>query len=261
MHVAVLESNEEIGRLGAQRVVRVLKEKPNAVIGLATGSSPVPIYEELVRLYKAGEVSFAQARAFCLDEYVGLPDDHPEAYRNFIARVFTDHVDFAPDAVHAPKGGAEDLVWAAKEYDAQIKAAGGVDIQLLGIGTDGHIGFNEPGGSLVSRTHMGALTQATREDNARFFGGNVDEVPHACITQGLGTIMEAKELLLMAQGETKADAIRELVQGPVSAYWPATIMQFHNDAIVLLDEGAASKLTIRDFLQATWEGYVKTQWA
>ncbi len=261
MHVGVLDSEEEIGKLAAQRVVRVLKEKPDAVIGLATGSSPLPIYNELIRLYKAGEISFSQAQAFCLDEYVGLPEDHPEGYANFIDRVFTSQVDFAPGAVHAPHGQASDPVWAAKEYDAQIKAAGGADIQILGIGSDGHIGFNEPGGSLMSRTHMGYLAEQTRGDNARFFGGNIDDVPVACITQGLGTIMDARELVMVAMGEGKAQAIHELVEGPVSATWPATIMQFHDDALVLVDRAAASKIQDPERFQTLWEGYFKTQWA
>ncbi|MFT0762610.1 glucosamine-6-phosphate deaminase [Scrofimicrobium sp. R131] len=261
MQVAVLGSEEEIGAVAAQRVARVLRRKPNAVIGLATGSSPLPLYQELIRLQQAGEISFAEAKAFCLDEYVGLPADHPEGYRNFIEREFTGQVDFAPGTVHAPNGQAADSVAAAKEYDEAIKAAGGVDIQILGIGSDGHIGFNEPGGSLTSRTHLGFLTEQTRVDNSRFFDGDINQVPTACITQGLGTIMDARELIMVVTGAGKADAVRELVEGPVSAHWPATIMQFHNEAIVLLDEAAASKLEGREHLQATWEGYLRTEWA
>lgn len=259
MHVAVLGSEEEIGKVAADRVAKVLKAKPNAVIGLATGSSPLPLYQDLIRQYQAGEISFAKAQAFCLDEYVGLDPDHPEAYRNFIKRVFTSQVDFPQGAVNAPQGAAADPVWAADEYDAQIKAAGGVDIQVLGIGSDGHIGFNEPGGSLTSRTHVDFLTDQTRRDNARFFEGNIDQVPTACITQGLGTIMEARELIMVVTGAGKADAVRELVQGPVSAQWPATIMQFHNRAVVLLDEAAASKLSDREHIQDAWEGFQRLE--
>lgn len=261
MKVAVVRSEEEIGKLGAELVARLLKKKPNAVIGLATGSSPLPIYRELIRLYKAGEISFANAQAFCLDEYVGLPADHPEGYRQFIEREFTGQVDFPVGAVHLPDGQAADPTWAAEEYDAQIRSAGGIDLQILGIGSNGHIGFNEPGGSLASRTHLGYLSEQTRQDNARFFDGNIDEVPAACITQGLGTIMEAKQVVMAVSGANKADAVGELVEGAVSAKWPATILQFHNEATILLDEAAAGNLSNQDEIRANWDAYVQTEWA
>lgn len=255
MEVAVLPDLETIGRIGASRIVQVLADNPAATIGLATGSSPLPVYENLVEQYRAGRVSFAAAQAYCLDEYVGLPNDHPESYSNVISRVFTSQVDFRPGAVHAPDGLAPDLVAAAAEYDAQIHAAGGADIQLLGIGVDGHIGFNEPGGSLSSRTHLGFLAEQTRRDNARFFGGDIDQVPTACLTQGLGTIMEAHALVLVATGENKAEAVRGMIEGPVSAYCPASILQFHNNVTVLLDEAAAAGLKMRHEYQATWDGF------
>lgn len=259
MQVAVFDSEVEIGQVAGQRIGDLLRRKPQAVIGLATGSSPLPVYKDLIRQYEAGQLSFADAQAFCLDEYVGLPVDHPEGYRNFIERVFAGQVDFAPGAVRAPAGAAADPIAAAAEYDAQIKAAGGVDIQVLGIGSDGHIGFNEPGGSLTSRTQLGFLTEQTRQDNARFFEGDLASVPKACITQGLGTIMEARELLMVVTGANKAEAVKEMVEGAVSAHWPATIMQFHPQAFVLLDEAAASQLTLRDHYQATWQGFLDYQ--
>ncbi len=256
MQVAVFGSQEEIGAWAARRIAALLRVKPQAVLGLATGSSPLPLYRSLISLYRAGQVSFAGARGFCLDEYVGLPQDHPEGYRNFIEREFAGLVDFAEGAVQAPEGAASDPERAAERYDSAIAEAGGVDLQILGIGVDGHIGFNEPGGSLASRTHLGYLTEQTRRDNARFFDGNVDQVPTRCLTQGLGTIMEARELVMIATGEAKAAAVQELVEGPVSAFWPATVMQFHNNAIVLLDEAAASQLTLRDHYRSTWEGFL-----
>lgn len=259
MLVAVLSSEDEIAKVAADRVTRVMQRKRDAVIGLATGSSPIPLYQELIRRYKAGEITFDKAQAFCLDEYVGLPEYHPEGYRNFIEREFTAHVNFADGAVHAPDGSSPDPSWAAKEYDAQIGAAGGVDIQILGIGSDGHLAFNEPGGSLTSRTRLSFLTEQTRRDNSRFFGGDIDQVPTTCITQGLGTIMDAEKLLMVAMGEAKADAVYEMVEGPVCANWPATVMQFHDNAIVLLDEGAASRLTNRVFLKTAWEGFLATE--
>lgn len=260
MQVGVFNSEIEIGKFAAKRIAGQLRKNSGTVLGLATGSSPLPIYRELIRLHQEEGLSFADAQAFCLDEYVGLPADHPEGYRNFIEREFAGQVDFGPGRVHAPAGSSSQPVEAAKEYDAQIKAAGGVDIQILGIGSDGHIGFNEPGGSLSSRTHVGMLTQQTREDNARFFDGDLSQVPDACITQGLGTIMEARELLMVVTGQNKAEAIKELVEGPVNAQWPATVMQFHNDAIVLLDEAAASALSTREQLEIDWQGYLKYEW-
>lgn len=256
MQVAVLETAADIAAIGARRIARVFRSKPNAVLGLATGSSPLALYRKLIDMQRAGEISFAQAKGFCLDEYVGLAADHPEGYRNFIEREFAGQVDFAPGSVHAPDGQAADPHKAAADYDARIRAAGGVDLQILGIGTDGHIGFNEPGGSLSSRTHVDYLTNQTRMDNARFFDGDLAQVPTRCITQGLGTIMEAQELLLIATGANKAAAVRELVEGPVSARWPATVMQYHNQAVVFVDEAAASELELRSHYQSSWEGFV-----
>ncbi len=259
MEVAVLPDAATIGRIGAQRIARVVKANPAAIVGLATGSSPLPVYRELVRMVKDGELSFSQAQGFCLDEYVGLPADHPQAYRNFIDREFSSQVDFVPGAVHAPDGTAEDLVAEAADYDARICAAGGADIQLLGIGVDGHIGFNEPGGSLTSRTHLGFLAEQTRRDNARFFDNDIDQVPKACLTQGLGTIMEAKKLVMVVTGINKAVAVHGMIEGPVSAFCPASILQFHNDVTILLDEDAASLLQKRSEYQVTWDGFERLE--
>lgn len=253
MQVGVFNDESKIGEIGAEIIAPVFIDKPTGVLGLATGSSPLPLYDALVKKVETGVLSFAQAQAFCLDEYVGLSMEHPEAYRNFIRRVFTARTDFPDSAVHAPAGASDDPYAAAAEYDAQIKAAGGVDVQILGIGSDGHIGFNEPSGSLSSRTHVDFLTEQTRQDNARFFDGNLADVPTACITQGLGTIMEADKLVLIATGAGKAEAVAQMVEGPVSARWPATVVQFHNDITVLLDEDAASKLTMRDYYAQAWK--------
>ena len=256
MNIVVLSSTDEIARAAADLDTNLLSEKPDAVLGLATGSSPVPVYDELIRRYEEGEVSFKDAKAFLLDEYVGLPEDHPEGYRNFIQRVFASKVDFAPGAVNGPNGTAADPKQAANEYEEKIVKSGGVDLQILGIGTDGHIGFNEPGGSLSSTTHTQVLTEQTRKDNARFFDGDIDLVPRYCITQGLATISRAKAVVLVAQGEQKADAIAALAEGGVSALWPASVLQFHNDATILVDESAASKLGLKDYYKAAYEGEV-----
>ncbi len=255
MNVAILSSTEQIAHVAADMYTELLTGKPDAVLGLATGSSPLPVYEELIRRYKAGEISFAKVQAFLLDEYVGLPADHEENYRNVIDRVFTSHVDFAPGAVHGPDGTAADPKAAAKAYEAELLASGGVDLQILGIGTYGHIAFNEPGGSLTSVTHQQALTEQTRVDNARFFGDDISLVPRFSITQGLATIGRAKKIVLVAQGEQKAEAIAQTVEGGVSALWPATVLQFHQDVTLLLDEAAASQLKLADFYTYEWEAF------
>jgi glucosamine-6-phosphate deaminase len=240
--------------LVADEVERLLRDRPDAVLGLATGSSPLAVYDELVRRYEDGRISFARARAFMLDEYVGLPQDHPQRYRNVIDRELVGRVDLAPGAVRSPDGNAADLPAACAEYEEAIVAAGGVDLQLLGIGTDGHIAFNEPGSSLASRTRIKTLTTQTRRDNARFFGDDVDAVPRHCLTQGLATIMSARHLVLVASGAGKAEAVHHMVEGPVSAMWPATVMQHHPHATVLVDDAAASRLQLADYYREVFAG-------
>ncbi len=254
MEVVIQPSAEVIGALVADAIERLLAAKPDAVLGLATGSSPLAVYDELARRCAAGRLSFARARAFMLDEYVGLPADHPERYRNVIQREFASRVDIAPDAVRGPDGNAEDLSAACAAYEAAIAEAGGVDLQILGIGTDGHIAFNEPGSSLASRTRIKTLTAQTRRDNARFFGGDVEQVPRHCLTQGLATIMSARHLVLVATGAGKAEAVHHLVEGAVSAMWPATILQHHPHATVLVDDDAASRLQLGAYYREVFAG-------
>ena len=258
MQVVILQDAQAIGRVGADAIGSLLQRKPTAVLGLATGSSPLAIYDELVRRRNAGLLSFRQARGFTLDEYVGLPADHPERYRNVIDSVLVSRVDFAPGAVLGPDGLAEDIPAACEEYEAAIRAVGGGDLQILGIGTDGHIAFNEPGSSLASRTRIKTLTRQTRVDNARFFDGNIDLVPTHCLTQGLGTIMAARHVMLVATSPSKAEAVHQLVEGPVSAMWPATILQHHPHVTVLLDDSAARRLQLVDYYRETYRA--KPQW-
>ena len=222
------------------------------MLGLATGSSPLAIYDELAARCQAGLISFSQARGFTLDEYVGLPADHPERYRTVIDTVLVSRVDFAHAAVQGPDGLADDIPATCAAYEEAIRAAGGVDLQILGIGTDGHIGFNEPGSSLASRTRIKTLTRQTRIDNARFFDGDFDAVPTHCLTQGLGTIMEARHVILVASGRGKAEAAHHLVEGAVSAMWPATILQHHPHVTVLLDDAAARRLQLVDYYRETY---------
>src|ERR1700712_2469067 len=199
MEVIIGEDAEGIGVVAADAITALVDRKPAAVLGLATGSSPLPIYDELVARCDGGLLSLRQSRGFTLDEYVGLPVDHPQRYRNVIDTAFVDRVDFAPDAVAGPDGQAADIPAACAAYEDAIRAAGGVDLQILGIGTDGHIGFNEPGSSLASRTRIKTLTRQTRIDNARFFAG-VQDVPRHVLTQGLATITGARHLILLATG-------------------------------------------------------------
>lgn len=258
MEVIILPDAEQIGTVAAEAIGALLGRKPNAVLGLATGSSPLAIYEELVSRYEAGLISFRQARGFTLDEYVGLPEDHPERYRNVIDTVFVSRVDFAPGAVAGPDGLAADIPAACAAFEEAIEDAGGVDLQILGIGTDGHIGFNEPGSSLGSRTRIKTLTRQTRLDNARFFDGDPDKVPTHCLTQGLATIMAARHVILVATGRSKAEAVHHLVEGAVSAMWPATILQHHPHVSVLLDDAAAQRLQLVDYYRETYRA--KPEW-
>ncbi|WP_426225371.1 glucosamine-6-phosphate deaminase [Pseudarthrobacter sp. DSP2-3-2b1] len=252
MEVVILPGSKQIGKLAAAAIEELLRKKPEAVLGLATGSSPLPVYDELAARHSRGGLDFSRAHAFALDEYVGLEHGHPESYREVIRREFTSRVNIDETNVHTPDGAAEDLPAACRSYEDALQAAGGVDLQLLGVGTDGHIGFNEPGSSLASRTRIKSLIEQTRRDNARFFPG-LAAVPHHVVTQGLGTIMEARHVVLVATGARKAPAVRDFVEGPVSAFCPASILQFHPHATILLDEAAASSLKLADFYRHTYE--------
>lgn len=248
----VIAPASQLAVLAADVIDALLRRKPDAAIGLATGSSPLAVYDELARRHREEGLDFSRAHGFMLDEYVGLPVEHPQRYRTVIEAEIASRVGWPAGQVHGPDGLAEDLVGACAAYEEQIRAVGGVDVQLLGIGTDGHIAFNEPGSSLASRTRIKTLTRQTRQDNARFFDDSVDAVPRHCLTQGLGTIMEARHLVLLAQGRAKAEAVHQLVEGPVSALWPATVMQWHPHATVLVDEGAASRLQLADYYRDTY---------
>lgn len=259
MEVIILPSNKETGVVAANAIEALVRAKPNAVLGLATGSSPLPIYDELARRHDEEGLNFGEVRGFALDEYVGLPVGHYESYREVIRREFTNRVDVDPANVHGPDGSAADIAAACHEYEEAIKAAGGVDLQILGVGTNGHVGFNEPGSSLASRTRIKTLADQTRQDNARFFD-SIDQVPHHVVTQGLGTIMDARHLVLLASGEGKAEAIRELVEGPVTASCPGSVLQLHPHVTILVDEAAASKLANAETYRyaynnkPTWQG-------
>ncbi|MGO1593856.1 MAG: glucosamine-6-phosphate deaminase, partial [Ancrocorticia sp.] len=209
------------------------------------------LYAQLREAWARG--SFSATSAYALDEYVGLDGEHPELYRNVLRRELLGQTGLTEATLHTPDGLADDPHAAARAYDGAVHAAG-VDLQILGLGSDGHIGFNEPGGSLVSRTRVEVLASSTKRDNSRYFGDDPDAVPSTCITQGLGTIMEAKVLLLMAFGSGKAEAVGQLVEGPISASWPCTIMQMHPNVYVLTDEEAARRLRFADLYRERWDG-------
>ncbi len=248
----VITTPAEAARLVADHVEALAAGKPDLVLGVATGSSPLAVYAELGRRVARGSLSLARATAFMLDEYVGLPVDHPERHRTVIERDFVGQVDIDPANVHGPDGLADDLPAACAAYEAAIVARGGVDLQLLGIGSDGHIAFNEPGSSLASRTRIKSLTRQTREDNARFFGGDLEAVPRHCLTQGIGTILQARHVVLVATGRGKADAVHQLAEGPISALWPATALQLHPHVTVLVDPAAASRLQLAPYYTETY---------
>ncbi len=241
MEVIILPGSKEIGALAADSIESLIRTRPDAVLGLATGSSPLPIYDELARRHDEEGLNFTRVRGFALDEYVGLSTGHEESYREVIRREFTNRVDVAPENVHGPDGSTDDIAGACQAYEAAIVAAGGIDLQILGVGTNGHIGFNEPGSSLASRTRIKTLAEQTRQDNARFFD-NIDQVPHHVVTQGLGTIMDSRHVVLVAFGAGKANAVRDFVEGPVTASCPASVLQFHPRATIIIDEAAAAKL-------------------
>lgn len=252
MEVVILPGSRQIASLVSDAIQALLHRKPDAVLGLATGSSPLPVYDELALRHERGVLDFSRAHGFLLDEYVGLEPGHPESYREVIRRDFTGRVNIAPENVHGPDGSAKDLPAACQAYEAAIRDRGGVDLQLLGIGTDGHIGFNEPGSSLASRTRIKTLIEQTRRDNARFFT-TIHEVPHHVLTQGLGTIMDARHVILIATGAQKAQAVRDLVEGPVAAMCAASVLQMHPHVTVLVDEAAASSLRLADYYRHTYD--------
>ncbi|MCW2875519.1 glucosamine-6-phosphate deaminase [Actinacidiphila oryziradicis] len=251
MEVVIVQDAVAGGELVAETIAALLKRKPDALLGVATGSTPLPVYQALAAQVRASAVDASRARICQLDEYVGLPAGHPESYRSVVLREVVEPLGLTEESFMGPDGSAEDIAAACADYDRALAEAGGVDLQLLGIGTDGHIGFNEPCSSLASRTRIKTLTRQTREDNARFFD-TPDEVPHHVITQGIGTILDARHLVLLATGEAKAEAVALAVEGPLSALVPASALQLHPHATVVVDEAAASKLKLADYFRATY---------
>lgn len=239
--IIILDVEEEFDRAAADWLCARLERPGEVVLGLATGSSPVGLYRELVRRYREGAISFARARTFNLDEYVGLGADHPQSYARFMRERLFDHVDMDLERAHIPDGKAADPEAEARRYEALLQRFGPIDAQILGIGTNGHIGFNEPGTPFSARTHVVTLAEETRRSNARFFA-SIDEVPRQAITMGIANILEAREILLLARGEAKAEALAKAFCEPPTPAVPASALQNHSSVTLLLDRAAAKGL-------------------
>lgn len=246
MRVIITKDYNEMSRKAAKIIAEQISRKPNSVLGLATGSTPLGAYKELIRIHKEEDLDFSKIITFNLDEYYGLAPTHPQSYHYFMFENLFNHININPKNVHIPDGLAKDVEAFCEQYEAEIKKASGIDLQLLGIGRDGHIAFNEPGSPLMGRTRQVALAEETVKDNARFFKSE-EEVPRLAITMGCGTIMEAKKIILLANGEGKADAVAATIEGPITSQITASILQMHPNVTIIIDEAAASKLKRKSY--------------
>ena len=241
MKIIITKNYEELSKVAANEMADVVKNNPSAILGLATGGSPVGMYKELIRMNEAGEIDFSKVTTVNLDEYVGLSGEHPQSYRYFMNDNLFNHINIDKNNTYVPNGLAEDVEAECKNYDNKIAELGGTDVQLLGVGNNGHIAFNEPDENLVSGTHLTSLTQDTIEANARFFD-SIEEVPKTALTMGLGGIMKSKKIIVIASGEAKAEAVKAMVSGKISTNMPASMLQMHRDVTVIIDEAAAKLL-------------------
>jgi len=257
MEVIIKENPKAAGKVAAAIVGNQVGSKPDSVLGLATGSTPLVLYRELIALNKQGRIDFSRVSTFNLDEYLGLGANHPSSYNYYMHHNLFKHINIKKHRIHIPDGLAPDIPEHCRQYEGAIRAAGGIDLQVLGIGSDGHIGFNEPSSSLASRTRIKTLTAETIKDNTRFFPAG-ESIPHHVITMGVGTILESRICLLMAFGANKAAAVREMVEGPISSMVPASALQLHAHAIVVLDEAAAAELKHHEYYR--WVYANKPDW-
>lgn len=246
MKVLILEDTSKAIIRAAERVAALVRSKPNAVLGLATGGTMVPLYQQLRHLHDAEGLSFAGVTTFNLDEYVGLSPDHPCSYHRYMREALFEHIDIDEARTHLPRGDAPDPKLEAQAYESLIQSSGGIDLQILGIGSNGHIGFNEPSSSLGSRTRIKTLTEETRQANAQYFE-RVEDIPRYALTVGVGTIMAAREIVLIATGASKAEAVAKMVEGPVTASCPASALQFHANTTAITDSAAAAQLEQRSY--------------
>jgi len=243
MRVIIVKDTDTLGKISAGLIAKEMRKSPFFVLGLATGTTPIPLYQELIRLHKEEGLDFSTITTFNLDEYVGLPGDHEQSYRYFMNTQLFNHVNINKKSAFVPDGMAEDIDAFCEKYEAMIMDAGGVDYQVLGIGSNGHIGFSEPGASLSSRTHKTRLTENTIKDNSRMFEKKED-VPTEAITMGIGTVLDAERILLVANGANKADAIAQAIEGPITAMCPASALQLHPSVTFVVTEDAAARLSL-----------------
>lgn len=249
MQVIIKSDYDEMSRAAAEHVIRRINESNPTpenpfVLGLPTGSSPIGMYQELVKAVKEQRVSFRNVITFNMDEYVGLPEEHPESYHSFMHRNFFDHIDIPAENIHILDGNATDLDEECRKYEEAIRECGGIDLFVGGIGPDGHLAFNEPFSSLQSRTRVKTLTKDTRIANARFFGGNPDNVPLHSLTVGVGTVMSAREVLILCNGHSKARALQAAVEGAVSQMWTVSTLQTHPNTLIICDDAACYELKV-----------------
>lgn len=253
MFVILTKGYAELTQRSAGIISEAIRKRPDLRLGLATGTTPLGLYRELARIHREEGLDFSRVVTFNLDEYLGLAADHPQSAHSFMQRSFFDHVNIAPDNIHIPDGTAPgDLDEYCARYEATIQKAGGIDLQILGIGRNGHIGFNEPSSSLSSRTRMKTLTRQTLEDNRQLFQEG-QAIPEAAITMGIGTILDARRILLLASGTSKARALARAIEGPVTAFVTASALQLHRDVTILTDENAAAELTEREYYRRDFE--------
>lgn len=257
MEVIITNTYETMSKQAARIVAKTVHEKPNAVLGLATGQTPIGLYQELIRLHKEEGLSFANITTFNLDEYVGLPATHPQSYAYYMQNQFFSQINVNAARNHIPNGMAQDIPSECDAYEEKIIAAGGIDLQILGLGVDGHIGFNEPSSSLNSSTRIKTLTLKTIEANSRFFQHS-NEVPRHVITMGVGTIYRSRYCLILAAGSGKAHAVQQTVEGPITAMCPASALQMHQRCTIITDSAAAENLQLKQYYQWTYDN--KPQW-
>lgn len=249
MRVIVKKNYEEMSVWAASHIVKRINEfNPTSdkpfVLGLPTGSTPLGTYRELINQYKLGNVSFANVVTFNMDEYIGIPEDHPESYHSFMWNNFFNHVDVKKENVHILNGNAEDLEEECRQYEAEIERYGGIDLFMGGIGPDGHIAFNEPGSSLTSRTRVKTLTTDTIIANSRFFDNDVNKVPKQALTVGVGTVMDSREVMILANGHNKAVALAHAIEGGVSHIWTVSVLQMHRKGIIVCDDAATVEMKV-----------------
>jgi len=241
MKLIITKNYEELSKKAADEMADIIKSNPKAILGLATGGSPMGMYKELIKMNKEGKVDFSNVTTVNLDEYIGLSGDHPQSYRYFMNENLFNHINIDKTNTYVPNGLAKNIEEECKEYDARITELGGTDVQLLGIGNNGHIAFNEPDNELLSGTHLTKLTEDTIKANARFFE-SIDEVPTQALIMGLGGIMRSKKIIVIASGESKAEAVKAMVSGKISTNMPASMLQMHRNVTVIVDEAAAKLL-------------------